>query len=104
MCIRDRDCVILTDMDNDIDAMTDYRMPREWANQEKELLTSAEHRALRGMSGQVQWVVRLLLHKYSFEASRLAGQMSKPTAQDMKDMHSWARSIRRNGKTQMVSR
>eukprot|EP00959_Pyramimonas_sp_CCMP1952_P138560 2900199-Pyramimonas_sp.AAC.1 len=76
---QDEDYVITIDMDEYIDGMTDYRMPRERAKQEKELLTAAEHRALRGMNGQVQWVVRLLLHKYSFEASRLAGQMSKPT-------------------------
>eukprot|EP00959_Pyramimonas_sp_CCMP1952_P268331 5610444-Pyramimonas_sp.AAC.1 len=66
-------------MDNYIDAMTEHRMPREIATQEKELLTAAKHRALRGMNGQDQWVARRLLHKYSFEASRLAGQMSKPT-------------------------
>eukprot|EP00959_Pyramimonas_sp_CCMP1952_P014982 317249-Pyramimonas_sp.AAC.1 len=56
------------------------------------------------MNGQVQWVVRLLLHKYSLEASRLAGQMSKPTVQDIEAMDSPVRSIRREGKTQMVFR
>eukprot|EP00959_Pyramimonas_sp_CCMP1952_P222752 4656879-Pyramimonas_sp.AAC.1 len=76
-------------------------MPRERAKQDNELLTAAEHRALRGTNGQVQWLARLLLHICSFEASRLAGQMLKPTVQDMKGMNSLARSIRREGKTQM---
>eukprot|EP00959_Pyramimonas_sp_CCMP1952_P389132 8153366-Pyramimonas_sp.AAC.1 len=93
---QDKDYAITIDMDN--------RMPRERAKQEKELLTAAEHRAIRGMNGQVQWVVRLLLHTHSFEASRLAGQMSKPTVQDMKDMNSLVRSIHREGKTQTVFR
>eukprot|EP00959_Pyramimonas_sp_CCMP1952_P273699 5720709-Pyramimonas_sp.AAC.1 len=84
-------------MDMYIDVMTDYRMPRDRAEQEKELLTAAEYRAPRGMNGQIQWVVRLLLLKCSCEASRLAGQMSKPTVQDMKDMNSLVRSIRRDG-------
>eukprot|EP00959_Pyramimonas_sp_CCMP1952_P180440 3773109-Pyramimonas_sp.AAC.1 len=91
-------------MDNYINAREKYRMPRERAKQEKELLTAAEHRTLRGMNGQVQRVVRLLPHKCSCEASRLAGQMSKPTVQDMEGMKSLARSIRREGKTQMVFR
>ena len=88
---QDQDYVITIDMDECIDGMTDCRMPRERAEQEKELLAAAEHRALRGMSGQVLWAVRLLLHRYSFEASRLAGQMSKPTVQDMRDMSSLVR-------------
>ena len=74
---QDQDHVISIDMGEYIDGMTDYRMPRERARQEKEKLTAAEHRALRGMNGQVQWVVRRLLRKCGFEASRLAGQMTQ---------------------------
>eukprot|EP00959_Pyramimonas_sp_CCMP1952_P359828 7534505-Pyramimonas_sp.AAC.1 len=43
---QDKDYVITIDMVNYIDGVTDYRMPRERAKQDKELLTAAEHRAL----------------------------------------------------------
>eukprot|EP00959_Pyramimonas_sp_CCMP1952_P393677 8249088-Pyramimonas_sp.AAC.1 len=63
---QDKDNAITIDMDNYIDAMTNCRMPHDRAKQDNELLTAAEHRAVRGMNGQFQWVVRLLLHKMQF--------------------------------------
>eukprot|EP00959_Pyramimonas_sp_CCMP1952_P468162 9492753-Pyramimonas_sp.AAC.1 len=65
----------------------------------KELPVAAEHRAQRGMNGQVQWVARLPLHACIFVASRLTDQTSMPTVQDMRDMGSLVRSIQREGKT-----
>ena len=63
-------------MDEYVDRLAADKLSRQRTKQDNESLTPPNHRTVRGMNGQVQQVVRLLLHSRIFEASRLAGQMS----------------------------
>ena len=77
--------------------MTDFRMGRERAKQVESPLTPGEHRALRGLNGQIQWACRMVTYEVAFAASKLAGAMAKPVIADLKEANRVVRTLRRQG-------
>lgn len=86
---------VTIDMDEYRSTMTDYRMTRERHKQDQSPLTPSEHRALRGINGQIQWARTMIAYENAFAASKLAGARAKPMVAELKEANKVIRALRR---------
>lgn len=78
-------------MDTYVMEVTAFRLSR-W-QQLKECFAENEHRQVRALNGQIQWVARMNSDGRAFAASELAGALSSPAVSDLMQASTVVRSI-----------
>ena len=85
-----------------IKAMTPYRVPRHRAAAPDSKLTPVEHRGLRAVVGQLQWVARMMCFEEAFSTSLVASTLGEPTVKDLVDANAALRRIQRRDDMKLV--
>jgi hypothetical protein len=83
--------------------LSTVEMSRTRRAEEDSPLTPKEHRALRGLGGQVAWLGRQGNPRLSFRASRLAKRFATPTVRDFKEANAVIRLAKKLGSEEVLT-
>jgi hypothetical protein len=97
------DFTVKVDMIGYAKQLSTVEMSRTRRAEEDSPLTPKEHRALRGLGGQVAWLGRQGNPRPSFRASRLAKRFATPTVRDFKEANAVIRLAKKLGTEEVLT-